>query len=67
MRRKLKAIWTAQQDAQVREGAAKGWSAMKIDLRLGRSAHAVKKRALQIGVELKSPTRLPRTERFLIR
>ena len=59
--------WTAEQDAQLREGAAKGWSALKIGLRIGRSASAVKGRALTIGAEFKRPTRLPRPERMIPR
>jgi hypothetical protein len=56
--------WTPEEDAQLLDCAARGWSPLKISLRVRRSIASVRKRALALQVILKEPARLPSKERI---
>jgi hypothetical protein len=60
-------VWSAEDDATLREAGRKGWSVQKAALRLRRSKSAVKTRAAMLRVTLQEPARLPGEERLLPR
>ena len=64
MKRLITKPWTREADTQLRECASRGWNALKISLRLGRSPGSVSRRARQLKVDLRRPNRLPRAERL---
>jgi len=65
MKRQSKRVWSDQDDAALRDCAARRWSMPKIALRLRRSTNAVERRARQLGVKIHAPARLPSAERAL--
>jgi hypothetical protein len=54
--------WSDVEDAILREGSAKRWSAERLALKLGRTKESVKRRADMLKMPLPGPQRLPRGE-----
>jgi len=60
-------MWKPEEDAVLRELAAKGKTALQVALRLRRSQSGVKRRASQLGIRLTGKrTRLPAQERTFL-
>jgi hypothetical protein len=56
-------VWTSEDDARLRELAAKGIAAPRAAVVLGRSEKSVRRRALALKIAIRKQSRLPYADR----
>ena len=56
-------VWTSEDDARLRELAAKGVAAPRVAVVLGRSEKSVRRRALALKIAIRKQSRLPYADR----